>query len=105
VEGAEADVVAGLTTAVPALSFEYLPQALNQVESVLQRLADIGEYAFNWSLGESYRLEAGRWLGADGLVAALSGPSAQRRSGDVYARLVKEESVERTEKTEEIAEF
>ena len=38
VEGAEPDVLAGLTQAVPALSFEYLPRALDHVQLCLVRL-------------------------------------------------------------------
>jgi FkbM family methyltransferase len=87
VEGSEAAVLAGLTHPVPALSFEYLPGALAQVDACVARLMTLGPYVFNWSPGESYELDSATWLDADQLGSALRAPEAARRSGDVYARL------------------
>jgi FkbM family methyltransferase len=87
VEGAEPAVLGGLSRAVPALSFEYLPRALDEVKACIGRLAALGSYTFNWSPGESYELAETIWLSGEELLVALAGPRAQRRSGDVYARL------------------
>jgi FkbM family methyltransferase len=86
VEGAEPDVLAGLTQGVPALSFEYLPRALDHVQLCLARLGALGQYHFNWSVGESSRLAESRWLDEQELLVRLRTPAAQRRPGDVYAR-------------------
>jgi len=88
VEGSEPAVLAGLGRPVPALSFEYLPRALQQVEMCLTRLIALGPYQFNWSVGESNHLVSDRWLDASEVLATLRTPAAQRRPGDVYARLV-----------------
>ena len=88
VEGAEPDVLAGLTQAVPAMSFEYLPRALDHVQLCLARLGGLGRYRFNWSVGESSRLAESSWLEPEELLARLRTPEAQRRPGDVYVRLV-----------------
>jgi FkbM family methyltransferase len=87
VEGSEPAVLAGLGRPVPALSFEYLPRALPEAEVCLTRLAALGPYRFNWSIGESNRLLSEVWLDAAKMLATLSTPAAQRRSGDIYARL------------------
>jgi FkbM family methyltransferase len=87
VEGSEPAVLDGLSSAVAALSFEYLPRALDQVHACTARLASLGSYRFNWSAGETYRLESASWLSGDALLEKLREPAAQRRSGDVYARL------------------
>jgi len=87
VEGGEPAVLGGLSHPVRALSFEYLPRALDEVRACLARLGTLGPYRFNWSPGESYRLESARWLSGDELLEQLSAPDAQRTSGDVYARL------------------
>ena len=87
VEGGEPAVLDGLTMAVPALSFEYLPGAIDEVRACVDRLwvlSGESRYEFNWSVGESYELASPEWLDGDGIVTAL-GTSA--RSGDVYARL------------------
>jgi hypothetical protein len=72
---------------VPALSFEYLPRALQEVLLCLTRLTALGPYQFNWSAGESNQLASDRWLDASELLTSLRTPAAQRRPGDVYARL------------------
>jgi FkbM family methyltransferase len=87
VEGAEPGVLAGLSRPVPALAFEYLPRALDFARDCLARMDALGRYEFNWSSGESYRLAAPRWMSAADLIASLETPAAQRRPGDVYARL------------------
>jgi FkbM family methyltransferase len=87
VEGSEPAVLAGLGRPVPALSFEYLPRALQEVQACLARLIALGPYQFNWSVGESNQLASDRWLEASELIARLRTPAAQQRSGDVYARL------------------
>jgi FkbM family methyltransferase len=87
VEGAEPSVLGGLSAAVRALSFEYLPRALDQVESCLTQLDRLGRYRFNWSSGESYRLESATWQTAEELLQDLRSPKARARSGDVYAML------------------
>ena len=87
VEGAEPAVLAGLTRAVPALSFEYLPRALDHVEACLARLAALGSYRYNWSAGETHRFGAPTWLTAKELLGGLPVAGPAPRPGDVYARL------------------
>jgi hypothetical protein len=87
VEGSEPAVLAGLTRPVRSLSFEYLPRALDYARVCAARLSALGPYRFNWSAGESYQLAASQWMSEADLCAALQTPAAQRRPGDVYARL------------------
>ena len=86
-EGSEPAVLAGLGRPVPALSFEYLPRAFQDVCVCLTRLIALGPYRFNWSVGESNQLASDQWLDASELLAALRIRVAQGRPGDVYARL------------------
>jgi FkbM family methyltransferase len=87
VEGAEPAVLAGLTRAVPVISFEYVPSAPGEVRACVERVSALSSYLFNWSVGESFKLESERWLNGDELMAALETPRGRQRSGDVYARL------------------
>ena len=87
VEGSEPAVLAGLSQPVQALSFEYLPRALDYARDCTARLRALGPYRFSWSIGESYRLATDRWMTDSELHQALRTPEAQRRPGDVYARL------------------
>jgi FkbM family methyltransferase len=87
VEGSEPSVLAGLSRPVRALSFEYLPRALDYARTCAARLGQLGHYRFNWSSGESYRLAVEAWMSETELFAALQTAEAQRVPGDVYARL------------------
>jgi FkbM family methyltransferase len=86
-EGSEAAILAGLAYRVPALSFEYLPWTLAEAEACTARLTALGPYEFNWSYGESCQLASPRWLTTEELMDVLRSPRAQRRPGDVYARV------------------
>ncbi len=88
VEGAEPSVLAGLTRPIETISFEYLPRALDFAAQCVTRLEQLGTYRYNLSIGESYRLASDRWLTPAELMAALATKDAQRRAGDVYAKLV-----------------
>jgi len=87
VEGSEPSALAGLSHAVPALAFEYLPRALDRVEACVARLRALDHYVYNWSPGESYRFASETWMEESQLLESLRGSAAQQRSGDVYARL------------------
>jgi FkbM family methyltransferase len=92
VEGGEPTVLAGLSRPVPALSFEYLPRALDYARRCTERLDQIGAYDYNWSFGESSQLADERWTSAADLMTTLATPLAQQRPGDVYARLAAQRS-------------
>ena len=85
VEGSEGEALAGLSTPVAALSFEYLAAAREVALACVDRLAALGRYEYNWSAGEQQRLAAPRWLEPDAIRAVLRGLASG--SGDVYARL------------------
>jgi FkbM family methyltransferase len=85
VEGSEGEALAGLSTPVAALSFEYLAAAREIALACVDRLAALGRYEYNWSAGEQQRLAAPRWLEPDAIRAVLRGLAAG--SGDIYARL------------------
>lgn len=87
VEGFEADVLAGLSRPLPALSFEYLPPTHERALAVLERVQELGAYRYNYSPVETMRFASDTWLDAAELVRLLEGVRPLGRSGDVYARL------------------
>jgi FkbM family methyltransferase len=92
VEGAEADVLAGLSRPVRALSFEFLPADRDVAFHSILRLEHLarergGQYRYNFSLGEELRLVmADRWWSADELRNYLGEFPSDGPSGDIYAR-------------------
>lgn len=88
VEGYEAEVLAGLSQPLPALSFEYLPAAHDAALAALARVEALGEHEYNYSPIETMRFSEPAWTDAEGLLAVLERRRALGRSGDVYARPV-----------------
>jgi FkbM family methyltransferase len=88
VEGFEAEVLAGLTRPLRALSFEFVAGALEVAVACVRRLAALGRYRFNAVPGEERTFVSDRWLGPDEMVAWLEAGARGAPSGDVYARLV-----------------
>jgi FkbM family methyltransferase len=88
IEGFEAEALAGLDIPVRALSFEYLPAARAIALQCLDRLAELGTYRYNLSLGESHRFVSPGWLDSTQMRAELAALAADAPSGDVYAERV-----------------
>ena len=87
VEGFEDRVLAGLSQPVAALSFEFTTIARDVAQRCLDRLAALGPYRFDVALGESQRLEFGRWINLAEMSAYLRELPHAANSGDVYAVL------------------
>lgn len=87
VEGFEAEVLAGLSQPVAALSFEYIPAAPGAALGALDRIAALGPYRFNRSPGESMRFTAPRWRSRAEIAEELRRLGPEAGSGDIYARL------------------
>jgi FkbM family methyltransferase len=87
VEGYELEVLRGLSRPVRALSFEYVPGAIDLAVPCLDRLNELGTYEFNVWVGESLRLAFSTWTSAEQVAAWLKHRSFGEPPGDVYARL------------------
>lgn len=85
VEGFEPEVLAGLTRAVRAISFEFLPASIEPAIESLERIDRLGEYRFAYSLVETMRFAGTEWLTAAQMTAILRAMPTHGRSGDVYA--------------------
>jgi hypothetical protein len=88
VEGAELLVLQGLSTPIPCLSFEYLTIEKERSLSCIERLAELAQYEYNWTLSESSTLQSAQWLTAAEMKAALLHLKDGTYSGDIYAKIV-----------------
>lgn len=86
VEGFELDVLRGLSTPIPVLSFETIPAALDISLGCIDRLEQLGSYGYNYVPGETHRLQE-NWLSADEMRQFLQQQTPQDGSGDIYAQL------------------
>ena len=51
------------------------------------RLLGLGRYKFNWTIGETTRLQSPAWMSSSEMIRHLKDLPADPRSGDIYARL------------------
>jgi FkbM family methyltransferase len=86
VEGVELEVLQGLSQALSALSFEYIPARIDTALGCIQRLDRLGQYEYNWRVSEFPRLRSPVWLSSQEISAILSRMPSEENSGDVYAR-------------------
>jgi FkbM family methyltransferase len=89
VEGAELDVLCGLSYPLDALSFEYVPAAIDIAVACIGRLGELGRYEFNWSPSELPLLRSSVWLDPAQMADLLRRMPARGWPGDVYARRLK----------------
>jgi hypothetical protein len=87
VEGFEHEVLRGLSSPVPYLSFEFTPEFGGNAYDSIDRLSQLSMGLFNYSQGESMRLALGAWVGAAELKSVLSRLFADdpMAFGDVYS--------------------
>jgi FkbM family methyltransferase len=86
VEGAELDVLRGLSHTPLALSFEFTMIQRDLTIDCVRRCQELGLEQFNVSLGESHTLKFESWISAPSLLDFLSDLSDDANSGDIYAR-------------------
>lgn len=89
VEGFEPQVLKGLSQPLPSLSFEYHSDFLDAVRFCTRHLQVLGNYEFNYSIGETMAWTQDQWRAPDELYTILANLPSKSRAGDVYARLIK----------------
>ena len=88
IEGYEAEALGGLASAVPSLSFEYVPAVRGVALECVERLSQLGDYRYNWSRGERHELEAPDWLDSREIAEMITKLPERADSGDIYAKLI-----------------
>ena len=87
VEGYEAEVLAGLSRPLPALSVEFVAGRLDLAAACIGRLAALGPYEFNAVPGEQRRFVFDAWVPGARVRTWLAAGAGGVSSGDLYARL------------------
>jgi FkbM family methyltransferase len=87
VEGFEAEVLAGLSRPVAALSFEFTTIQRSIATAAIDCCIALGYASFNAVLGESQTLVHEDWVTAAQIAQWLTALPHAANSGDVYARL------------------
>jgi FkbM family methyltransferase len=87
VEGYEAEALNGLSSPVPALSFEFTTIQRDVARACIERCTAIGYSGFRASLGESLVFVQDHKSTASEITAWLTGLPVEANSGDIYATL------------------
>ena len=87
VEGFELEALRGLSQPIATVSLEYIPAARDLAIGCVQRLLELSRYEFNWTIGESTRLQSAGWISGSEMIRQLEVLPVNHRSGDIYARL------------------
>ena len=88
VEGAELNVLSGLSTPLKCLSFEYITIDQDRSLKCIDRIEELGRYEYNWTFSEFSALRSPKWLSATEMKTAIRRMKDGTYSGDVYARMV-----------------
>jgi FkbM family methyltransferase len=86
VEGAELEVLLGLSQAVAALTFEFTLIQLALAHECLDRCEALGMTRFNASLGESHDWVFGDWQDIESIKDWIDQLPVSANSGDIYVR-------------------
>jgi FkbM family methyltransferase len=87
VEGFEAEVLAGLTRPVPALSFEFTTIQRDVAHAALERCLALGYARYNAALGETQVMVHPEWCSGAEIAAWLNDLPDAANSGDIYTIL------------------
>jgi FkbM family methyltransferase len=87
VEGFEEEVLAGLTRAVKALSFEFTTMQRDVALACIERCIAIGYARFNAALGETQSFTNPDWVDGQEIRRWLTALPGTANSGDIYAAL------------------
>ena len=85
VEGMEPAALAGLSRPLRALSVEYTPEAISEAAACVRRLGELGDYRFNYTEGEVFRLRLAEWVGGEELLCRMAELGGLPTYGDLYA--------------------
>lgn len=87
IENYEVEALQGLSQALPALSLEFYPSFMNRAKTCIDLLQALGNYEYNWSFGESQKMNSSTWLSAVAMKTKFDRITRTDPSGDFYARL------------------
>lgn len=90
VEGFELEVLKGLSTPIPLLSFEFTREYMDDARECVRYLQSLGKVEFNFSLGDNLlagpALNMNEWGSNEDLFARLDSYQLPLLWGDIYAR-------------------
>jgi FkbM family methyltransferase len=88
VEGYEPNVFKGLHRPILNISFEFTTETINDTFDIMDSLGHLGQYQYNYVLGEGTRFQLQKWVNREEAVTELSRLCQNWVFGDLYAHLI-----------------
>ena len=88
VEGFELEVLKGLSQPVDFISFEFTAEDFHNSTLCIDKICKLGNYSFQYSLGESLSFDNRNWVTKETLIDQLTSECTKNPLswGDIYAR-------------------
>ncbi|MEG5135447.1 MULTISPECIES: FkbM family methyltransferase [unclassified Microcoleus] len=86
VEGFEYQVLKGLSTPIPYISFEFAIEFIDDTKKCINHLKTLGYKLFNFANGEQTNLVFPEWVSEERLVKYLESSNDSLLWGDIYAK-------------------
>lgn len=86
VEGLESEVLAGLSSPLEWVSFEFVRERPDASERCMAQLEELGAYRFNAVIGDTNRFHLEQWVTREELLPHLTSQQDKLWWGDVHAR-------------------
>lgn len=86
VEGFEDRVLAGLSSPIPLISFEFHMEMLEVVEKCMLKLSTLSRYGYDVTSVDQHHFDWGRWLTMEEAITCLRENLDPTFEGEIYAR-------------------
>ncbi len=86
-EGYEFQALQGLSQPLPSLSIEYHVEFLEAAVKSVEYLARLGDYSFNYTIGEHHGFAGKNRLDSKAVINAIASRKVSSLQGDIYASL------------------
>ena len=86
VEGFEVEVLKGLNSKIPLISFEFHKNFEDAIRKCIERLEKIDEVEFNFSLYGNHKFELKKWVKGEDIIKKINKINGKNVCGDIYAK-------------------
>jgi hypothetical protein len=87
VEGYELNVIRGLSSKIPFISFEFHFKKRDELIEILKRLDSLGKTRYNVNLGQNYIFEFKEWVESKVLIEFIDKHISKGIMGDIFVSI------------------
>ncbi len=87
VEGFEQQVLSGLSSPIPYISFEFLNEFIDDAKSCVEKINSLGNAEFNYNVGEQMDFALPHWVAGNEIFKSMKTQKNEKLWGDIYSRI------------------